>query len=103
MNQNLIARAIAIVLFGCLLGAFINRDQQKWRNAGRDQFLAHEGERFDKQIAPVHPSAMVVGAVIVVGFIGGLYEIVVLVLSAVLKSMSPPQPSPPGNQNVPFS
>ncbi len=104
MNHRLIARAIALIFFGILFAAYINHDHQKWRRAGREQFLVHEADRFDRTIIRVQPfSALATGSVLVVGFFGGLYEIVVLVLSAVLKSMEVPHPPQAGNGGIQVS
>jgi hypothetical protein len=45
----------------------------------------------------------VIGAIIVAGLFFGLYELVVLFLSAVLKSAGQAQEKSPGNSGVPFS
>jgi hypothetical protein len=103
VSQNLIARVIAVVLLGVFFGAYMNHDYQKWRRSGRDQFLAHEAQRFDRMISPVRPFGVVAtGAVIGVGFLVGLYELVVFGLSAVLKSTAPPQQTQADNRGIPF-
>jgi hypothetical protein len=103
LNQNLIARGISVVVLGILFAAYMNHDYQKWRRAGRDQFLAHEAQRFERVISPARPFGVVaIGAVIGVGFLVGLYEIVVFALSGVLKSQSPPQQTQANNRGNPF-
>lgn len=105
MNRNLFARGLAVVVMGLLFGAYINDDYQKWRRLGRDAFIAHEVERFDRFIVP--PSAFGVaafGAILVTSFIFGLYELVAFVLSSALKSSIPDQPGPSaGARGVPFT
>jgi hypothetical protein len=104
MNRNLIARSVAILLLGVLFAYYIEHDRLKWRQLGREAFLAHETERYDSWIGKPHPaSATVIGAIIVAGLFFGLYELVVLFLSAVLKSAGQAQEKPPGNSGVPFS
>jgi hypothetical protein len=103
MNPNLIARVIAVVLLGVLFGAYMNHDYEKWRRSGRDQFLAHEAQRFDRMISTARPFGVVAtGAVIGVGLLVGLYELVVFGLSAVLKSTAPPQQTQTDNRGIPF-
>ncbi|HKV63342.1 MAG TPA: hypothetical protein VJO16_15630 [Candidatus Acidoferrum sp.] len=103
MNQNLIARVIAVVLLGVFFSAYMNHDYQKWRSLGRGQFLAHEAERFDRTISAARPfGVMATGAVIGVGFLVGIYELVVFGLSAVLKSTAPPQQTQADNRGIPF-
>lgn len=104
MNRNFLARALAILLLGIVFASYINHDRQKWRRLGRDAYAAHEMERFDRLMTPTVPAAATaIGAIIVAAFVFGLYELVVLGLSAILKSSAPAQQSPPGSQNVPFS
>jgi hypothetical protein len=104
VNQNLIVRAISVVVLGILLAAYMNHDHQEWRRAGRDQFLAREAQRFDRTISPERPfGAVAIGTVIGVGFLVGLYEIVVFAVSGVLKSLSPPQQTQANNPGNPFS
>ena len=104
MNQNLISRIIATVLLGVLVAAYMNHDYQKWRRAGRDQFLANQGQRFDRTIAQARPfGAMAVGAIIGLGFLVGIYELVVFGLSAVLKSTASPQQTQADYRGIPSS
>jgi hypothetical protein len=104
VNQNPIARAISVVVLGILFAAYMNHDHQKWRRAGRDQFLARETQRFDRVISAERPfGVMAIGTVIGVGFLVGLYELVVFAVSGVLKSLSPPQQIQVNNPGNPFS
>jgi hypothetical protein len=104
VNQNLLARAISVVVLGFLFAAYMNHDYQKWRRAGRGQFLADQAQRFDRTISSPRPfTAMAIGAVIGLGFLVGLYEFVVFAVSGVLKSLSPPQQTQANNRSDPFS
>jgi hypothetical protein len=104
VNQNLVARTISMLVLGILLAAYMNHDYQKWRSAGRDQFLAHEAQRFDRLISPARPlAARTIGTMIGVGFLVAVYEFVVFGISAFLKSMAPPQSPQVDNRGVPFS
>ena len=103
MNHNQIARVIAIVFLSILFAAYIDLDHQKWPRVGREQFLAHEAERFDRGISGVHPSgALVIGGVIVVGLFVGFNEILVWAFSSVLKSMGPRPQTQTDNRGTPF-
>jgi hypothetical protein len=103
LSQNLIARVIAVVLLGVFFGAYMNHDYQKWRRAGRDQFVAHEAQRFDRMISRERPFGVAaVGAIIGVGFLAGIHELVVFGLSAVLKSTAPPQQMQADNRGIPL-
>jgi hypothetical protein len=104
MNQNLLAKAIAILLLGMLFASYTNHDQQKWRRLGRDAFVTHELARFDRFIARPQPFVVTAfAAFFVAGLLFGFYEFIVYVLSAVLKSSAPAQAGPPGGMNVPLS
>ena len=104
MNRNLLARGLAVLLMGLLLGAYINHDNQKWRRLGRDAFIAHELERFDRFIAPPNSSGIAAfGAIILAPFFFGLYELVVFILTAVLIPTKSRQVGTPGSSGVPFT
>lgn len=104
MNRNLFARALAILVMGLLFGAYVNHDSKKWRQLGRDAFIAHEMERFDRFIAqPDAAGVAVFGAIILVPFIFGLYELLVFILMAAMRSTTSGQIGPPGARNVPFT
>jgi hypothetical protein len=88
MNRHLASRIITIVLFGVLFGSYIHRDYANWNLRGREAFLAHESQRFDRFIAKPHPRVFtVIGATITVAGIFGIYELIALGLSAALKAM----------------
>lgn len=107
MERNVLARMIAVVVIGMLFASYINYDQKKWRKSGRDAFLANEGKRFDEYMAKQQPFALTAfGALFVAGFLFGFYELLVVVLSAVLKSSSGPVPertAGAGGMSPPFS
>ena len=104
MNRNLFARGLAVLIMGLLFAAYINHDTQRWRRLGRDAFIAHELERFDHFIAPSDSFGVVFfGAIILVPFIFGLYELVFFILSVALKSATPDQVGAPGAKGVPFT
>ena len=104
MNHNPFARVIAILLLGMLFASYTNHDQQKWRRLGRDAFVAHKSERFDRFVARPQPFVVIAfAALFVAGLLFGFYELIAYVLSAVLKSSAPAQAGPPGGMNVPLS
>jgi hypothetical protein len=74
-------------MLGILFGYYIDYDERKTRRLGREQYLAGEARKFDGSISDPTPfAAMVVGAVLVLGFFVFAYEVVVMVISAALKS-----------------
>ena len=107
MERNVLARIIAVVLIGMLFASYINYDQKKWRKAGREAFLANEGKRFDEYMAKQQPFALTAfGSLFVAGFLFSFYELLVVVLSAVLKSSyssAQQRPVGAGGMGPPFS
>lgn len=104
MNRNLFAHGLAVLVMGILFGAYIKHDYEKWRRLGRDAFITHELERFDRFIAP--PGAFgvaVFGVIVLTPFIFGFYELVAFALSSVLRSTIPDQTGPTGARGVPFT
>jgi hypothetical protein len=70
---------------------------------GREQYLAGEGRKFDGSISDPTPfAAMVVGAVLVIGFFAFVYEVVVMVISVALKA-TVGTGKPTEGTNIPFS
>lgn len=104
MNQNLIARSIAVVLLGILFGFYIHYAEQKTRQMDREQYLAREAHKYDESKSkPVPLPAMIVGSVIVLGLFVSLYEVVALIISGALKSSGIGAAKSPRNPNTPFS
>lgn len=104
MNRKLVARAVAVLLLGGLFGYYIDSDERKTRQMDRAQYLEREGRKFDESKSdPTPTAAMVMGGVIVIGGFVFLYEIVVIGISAVLKTKKIDSVDPRGNMNVPFS
>jgi hypothetical protein len=101
VNRNLLARSVAVLLLGILFGYYINYDERKTRQLGREQHLASEARKFDELNSnPTPPAAMIVGAVLFIGFFVFVYEIVVMIISAALKSRAIGAEKPAG---IPFS
>lgn len=104
MNRNLIARSIAALLLGILLGTYVDYDEQKTRQMSREQYLAREGRKFDDSVAnPTPRAAMVIGGVLVTGFFLIVYELIVMLLSALQRATGQPPEKSGGNLGVPFS
>ena len=106
MNRNLLARAIAVLILGILFASFIDRDRQKWHREGREAFLAHEGERFDRFISPPRSfsfTALSIGTTVLAFILVGLYEVIVIFASKLLKSVIPDLDKPSGSPGVPFT
>ncbi len=104
MNRNLLARSLAVLFLGILFGFYIDHDERKTRQMDREQYLAREGRKLDDwKSDPTPRAAMIVGAVVVTGLFAGAYEIVVMILSAALKSKGLGAGKPAGDTSIPFS
>lgn len=104
MSQNLISRAIAVVLLGVLFGYYIQYDERKTRHMDREQYLAREAHKYDESKSDPTPlPAMILGAVIVLGLFVTVYEVVVIVISGALKSRGVAAGKSAGDTNIPFS
>jgi hypothetical protein len=103
VNHNLLARSLAVLLLGILFSYYIDYHERKTRRLGREQYLAGEAREFDESIANPTPfAAMVVGAVLVIGFFVLVYETVVMAISFALKSTAGAGKSTEGT-SIPFS
>ena len=48
MKNRLIPEVISATILGIGVGVFVNRTHEKWHRLGRDAFLAHQAENFEK-------------------------------------------------------
>jgi len=104
LNRNLLARSLAVLLLGILFGYFVDYDERKTRQLGREQHLAQEAQKFDRLVEdPTPRAALMVGAVFVIGLFVFVYEIVAIVIFAVLKSKTAGAGKPTGDTSIPFS
>lgn len=104
MSQNLIARAIAVVLLGVLFGFYIQYDERKTRQMDREKYIAREAQKYDESKSDPTPlPTMILGAMIVLGLFVSVYEVVVIIIAGALKSMAARAGKPTGDANIPFS
>jgi hypothetical protein len=55
MKSERTARLMAVVLIGISFGLHVHHDHAKWRQLGREAFLASEASRFDRVMLTPHP------------------------------------------------
>jgi len=104
MNQNLIARVIAVVLLGILFGYYIHYDERKTRQMDREQYIARETHKYDESKSDPTPlPAMIFGGIIVLGLFVAVYEVVVIIISGALKSKAVGTGGPTRDMSIPFS
>ena len=86
-----IPRLLAALIFGVLLGAYINHDFAKWNVLGRDAFLLYEDHRFAASMAHPKPDITHILTAIVLAFIvAAMYELLVLIISKLTRSLVRP-------------
>lgn len=104
MKRDLIARLIVVILFGTLFGFYIDSDNGQTQQMGRDKYLADEARKFDDSAAdPTPRAAMIIGAVLLTGFVFFVYEVIVLAISALLKPRTRGTEKPSEITSIPFS
>ena len=104
MNRNLLARSIAVLFLGILFGYYVDYDERKTRQMDREQYIERETRKFDDlKSDPTPRAAMIIGAVVVISGFLFLYEILVLGISATLKSKGLGAEKPAGGASIPFS
>jgi len=86
MKNTLAARLSAAGVSGILLAAYIHNDYVNWGTRGRDAFIAHQLQRFDRYMAIPQPmmNTMVSSVIFAVGALA-IYEGLVYVFSALFR------------------
>ena len=107
MNHRLASRLSAILLIGIFVGILIRRDNEKWRQLGREAYIDHQLADFNSNKTEPQPAAlMIFASIILSALVFGLYELLVFLFSAIFKKLLPPptiaQP-PPAPTYHPFS
>src|SRR5262244_968034 len=90
MNYHLAARVAAVLLIGLLFGFYLHNDQQKWNRLGRQAYVDQQLATFDSRLAARDSKPMLIfGSLLLSLLTFGLYELLVLALSAILKRFLP--------------
>jgi hypothetical protein len=75
MKSKLIIKFVLLVAYGVLCGLAIHGDHLKWHRLGREAFLSHEAQRFDRYMAsPGTGIGFAVVSVIALLVFAALYE-----------------------------
>jgi hypothetical protein len=89
MKIKVISEVIAAVVIGVLSGLSMNGMHLKWHRLGREAFLIHESQNFDKLYA--NPSSLthliLLGVIMTLTFIA-LYKGIALVAAKVLSTIT---------------
>ena|SRR5271165_5000450 len=88
MSVNMhLHKILSAAFLGLLFGLYIHHDHVRWGLLGREAFLVHESRRFDYFMAGPHPAlGSILGGIMVVLALIGVYELISFGLSRILKS-----------------
>ena len=90
MNDRLMSKAVVSVLLGVMVGLFWQSQRQQRIRAGRDAFMVHQAQLWDRSYA--HPMSVVSPIIVGVGLsvcVFGVYELLVRCVCSVLGKRSP--------------
>ena len=76
-------RVIAAVLIGILIGIYRYHDYATWNGRGRDAFISHQLQRFDRYMLHPHFVSALITTVMAYGLFLGLYELIVAGVSKI--------------------
>jgi hypothetical protein len=48
MKNKIVPEVISATILGIAVGVFVNRAHEKWHRLGREAFLAHQAQNFEK-------------------------------------------------------
>jgi len=101
MIRYLLSRLITLGIFAFFLAAVSHFYHSKVGEQGRDAFLAHQADRFDRFYA--HPSSIVlelIAVLFMLGFLFVAYEVVAFVVLKILEQIKTDEaPYAHSNQN----
>jgi hypothetical protein len=87
MQIKLVSRTGTGAFFGALAGIYNHHSYLKWNGLGRTAYLNYQGSRFDRFMTNPKPETFdILGGVVVVVILVGLYELVVAGISKLLKA-----------------
>jgi hypothetical protein len=90
--KNYLARLIMAVVFGAVVGFYTFYDYSKWGLRGKEAFMLHQSQRFDRYMANPRLALSILEAVVVV-IILILYEFGVAAIARVIASRRPGNPA----------
>ena len=81
-----IHRVTAAVVMGVLFGFHNHHMRLTWSRQGKDAFISHEMQNFDKYYAHPHLALTIASGVFAAAFVFAFYELITLVLSRLVPS-----------------
>jgi len=82
-----IHRVTAAFVMGVLFGLYNHNMRLTWSRRGKDAFISHEMQNFDRYFAHPHLAFTIASGVFAAAFLFAFYELITLALSRLL----PPQ------------
>jgi hypothetical protein len=89
MKIKIISELFSATALGAFFGLYSNGSHQKWHRLGREAFLAHESQNFDKMYA--NPSSLmhlILIWLVVALFVFALYKGIAFVVAKVLLAIT---------------
>jgi hypothetical protein len=94
MRMRFYSRLLALIVFAGSIGPLISNREWKQHALGRDAYLTHEANFFDKNIANLsHPAAHSIGLAIVFGLTIAIYDLLAFLLYKLINLASKNTPS----------
>jgi hypothetical protein len=91
-SSTLYAKLATVLMLGVAAGLWIHHTHVESGQLGREAFLVHEGQRFDKFFAkPLPTLAGVFAGTVGVGILVGAYELMATVLAKILEALGGPR------------
>jgi hypothetical protein len=84
MKQYKTGRVLATLFLGVMFGIYKHFDQMRWLGRGRDAFLAHQRQLFDKFSQYHSSTGTLIAGVILAAVAIGLYELIAAGITHVL-------------------
>jgi hypothetical protein len=85
VNRKVVCRIFALLILGFSIGSYVHHDELKWHRRGREAFLADQMQRFDRNMANPHPTAIpILSATILAAIAIGAYELAAKGVSLIL-------------------
>jgi hypothetical protein len=89
VNRTVTSRISAALIMGIILCSYVHHYYLWWNHRGREAFLAHQAQRFDRFMAAPHASLGLLFAAILVTAVGaGMYELLALGILTTLKAFA---------------
>jgi hypothetical protein len=89
MKIKVVSELVSVIAIGALVGLWANGMHQKWHRLGREAFMAHESQNFDKLYAnPPSLMHLVLMSVVIALLIFALYKGIALVVAMALSAIA---------------